>query len=173
MLYQPRNSRLGARSRLFKSAGFFFLTWATHYFPFYFMGRQMMLHSYLPAHLASTLVTGSLVELFFDSKPVEKERIERAPSEKGAADQAIQPNETPAPRSQRASKRFAGSSSASWVACGAILGVTFVFWCFWLPLTYGYPGLSVEDVRTRQILGYRLHYAYDLTQYAQYAQYAR
>lgn len=130
------------------------------------MSRQLMLHSYLPAHLASTLVTGSLVEFFFESEPVEKEPIEKVPSEKGAAGQAIQPDETLAPRSQRAPKRFAGSSTASWVACGAILGVTFAFWCFWLPLTYGYPGLSVEEVRRRQILGYRLHFAYDYAQYA-------
>ena len=125
-----------------------------------------MLHSYLPAHLASTLVTGSLVEFFFDSKPVEEEPIEKAPSEKGAADQTIQPNEMPAPGSRRTLKRFAGSGTASWVACGAILSVTFSFWCFWLPLTYGYPGLSVEEVCRRQILGYSLHYVYDYAQYA-------
>ncbi|MCJ1393921.1 hypothetical protein MMC18_006797 [Xylographa bjoerkii] len=163
-----------ARSRLFKSAGFFFLAWATHYFPFYLMSRQMMLHTYLPAHLASTLVTGSLVELFFDSQPVEVESMGEAPSEKGTADQVVQPDQPPAPRSQRALKRFAGSSIAAWVACGAILSVPFAFWCFWLPLTYGYPGLSIEGVVTRQILGYRLHFAYDYAQYyAQYAEYTR
>lgn len=133
-----------------------------------------MLHTYLPAHLASTLVTGSLVEFFFESKPaVEKETIDKRRSEKGAAGQPIQPDEPPAPKSQRPPKRFAGSSTSAWVACGAILSVTFAFWCFWLPLTYGYPGLSVEEVQRRQILGFRLHYAYDYAQYAQYAEYAR
>lgn len=35
------------------------------------MGRQLFLHHYLPAHLASALVTGALVEFIFN--------IERAP----------------------------------------------------------------------------------------------
>ncbi|MCJ1398991.1 hypothetical protein MMC11_002193 [Xylographa trunciseda] len=153
------------RARLFKSGGFFFLAWATHYFPFYLMSRQMMLHTYLPAHLASTLVTGALVEFLFDSMPVEKTSSEEVPSEQGASDQAIQPSGLPTPRSQRTSKRFAGSSTASWVACGTILGVTFAFWCFWMPLTYGYPGLSVEGIKVRQILGYRLHFTFDYAQY--------
>ena len=165
-LNQSHISLLGARSRLFKSTDFFFLTWATHYFPFYLMSRPLMLHTYLPAHLASTLVTGSLVEFFFESEPVEKEAIEKRPNEKGAADRAIQPGKSLASRSQSTPKRFAGSSTAPWVACGAILGVTFAFWCFWLPLTYGYPGLSTEEVQRRQILGFRLHYAYDYAQYA-------
>lgn len=153
------------RSRLLKSGSFFFLAWATHYFPFFFMSRQMMLHTYLPAHLASTLVTGALVEFLFDSKPVEKNIREEAPSEKGASGQAIQLAISPAPRSQVASKQFAGSSTASWAACGIILSLAFAFWCFWVPLTYGYPGLSIEGVQARQILGYRLHFAYDYTEY--------
>ncbi|KAL9122260.1 MAG: hypothetical protein Q9187_001179 [Circinaria calcarea] len=135
-----------ARSRLFKSTGYFFLTWVTHYFPFYLMSQQLMLYTYLPAHLASTLVTGSLIKFFFKSEPVEKEPIKKGPNEKGAADKAIQPDELLAPRSQHTPKQFAGSSTAAWVACGAILGVIFAFWCFWLPLTYGYPGLSIEEV---------------------------
>ncbi|KAI7663462.1 protein O-mannosyl-transferase 1, partial [Hortaea werneckii] len=44
------------RSRLYNSTGFFFLLWAAHYFPFFIMGRQLFLHHYLPAHLASALV---------------------------------------------------------------------------------------------------------------------
>ncbi|MCJ1377765.1 hypothetical protein MMC17_000861 [Xylographa soralifera] len=162
-----------ARHRLCKSAGFFALAWATHYFPFFLMSRQMMLHTYLPAHLASTLVTGALVEFFFDSRPVEEEPTETTPNVKEASGQTIHLNKSQAPRSQHTSRRFAGSSTASWIACGSILGVTFAFWCFWLPLTYGYPGLSMEGVQRRQILGYRLHFAYDYAKYLAeyYAQY--
>jgi hypothetical protein len=90
-----------------------------------------------------------------------KNRLKKRQARKGAAGQAIQPDKTPAPKSQCAPMQLAGSSAASWAACGAILSMTFAFWCFWLPLTYGYPGLSVEAVCRRQILGYRLHFAYD------------
>ncbi|MCJ1437069.1 hypothetical protein MMC27_006454 [Xylographa pallens] len=150
-----------ARHRLCKSAGFFFLAWAAHYFPFYVMSRQMMLHSYLPAHLASTLVTGSLIEFFFDSRPVEEEPIEAMPDRKEASGQIVQLRASLGPRSQGTSRRFAGSSIASWIACGSILGAAFAFWCFWFSLTYGYPGLSTQGVQRRQILGIRLFYAHD------------
>lgn len=34
------------------------------------MGRQLFLHHYLPAHLASALVTGALLEFIFNLDPV-------------------------------------------------------------------------------------------------------
>jgi dolichyl-phosphate-mannose-protein mannosyltransferase len=138
-----------------------------HYFPFYLMHRQLMLHTYLTAHLASTLVAGSLVELFFDSKTDKKEPIEKASSEKVSSSLAIEPTKTPvASKPLFASKRFAGSKTASWVVCAAILSMAFFFWCFWLPLTYGYPSLSVEAARRRQFFGFRLQYANDYRQWA-------
>ena len=60
---------LGARSRLYNSTGFFFLAWMAHYIPFFIMGRQLFLHHYLPAHLASSLVAGALVEFIFNIEP--------------------------------------------------------------------------------------------------------
>ncbi|KAG4306358.1 hypothetical protein PORY_000346 [Pneumocystis oryctolagi] len=42
---------------------FFFLFWVIHYFPFYLMGRKLFLHHYLPAHVASSLLTGSTFQL--------------------------------------------------------------------------------------------------------------
>jgi dolichyl-phosphate-mannose-protein mannosyltransferase len=35
--------------------------WAFHYFPFFLMNRQLFIHHYLPAHLASALVAGSVL----------------------------------------------------------------------------------------------------------------
>src|SRR6202012_4682523 len=69
-LSSATNFMPGTRSRLYNSTGFFFLCWAAHYFPFYLMGRQLFLHHYLPAHLASCLVTGALVEFIFNVDPV-------------------------------------------------------------------------------------------------------
>ncbi|EMR71235.1 putative glycosyltransferase family 39 protein [Eutypa lata UCREL1] len=59
-----------------------------------------------------------------------------------------------------ARERFAGQSMApAWIACTVILSLAFAGWYFYLPLTYGYPGLSVEQVQRRKWLGYDLHFA--------------
>jgi dolichyl-phosphate-mannose-protein mannosyltransferase len=143
---------IGTRSRLYNSTGFFFLAWALHYFPFYLMGRQLFLHHYLPAHLASTLVTGALVEFVFNLEPLSIDEVATAtkPAKKGA----IQTNSLPA------RERLAGQSLlAAWAAAVVILAITIGGWYFFLPLTYGYPGLSVEQVVARKWLGYDLHFA--------------
>ncbi|KAK1769934.1 putative dolichyl-phosphate-mannose-protein mannosyltransferase [Phialemonium atrogriseum] len=141
------------RSRLYNSTGFFFLAWATHYFSFFVMGRQLFLHHYLPAHLASALVTGALVEFVFQTEPPESE----------AAYQAARSGKKAAPAAKRhvtARERFAGQSMmGSWIACLVILTLVAAGWYFFLPLTYGYPGLSVEEVLRRKWLGYDLHFA--------------
>ena len=142
----------GSRSRLYNSTGFFFLAWATHYFPFYVMGRQLFLHHYLPAHLASALVTGALVEFVFSQDAGELE----------VAYQAVKAGKkTAAPKRHiTARERFAGQSMlASWIATLVILVLVAASWYFFLPLTYGYPGLSVEQVMRRKWLGYDLHFA--------------
>jgi dolichyl-phosphate-mannose-protein mannosyltransferase len=138
----------GTRSRLYNSTGFFFLAWATHYLPFYLMGRQLFLHHYLPAHLASTLVTGALLEFIFNVEPV----IDDASyaKKKGAAPQKHLP----------AREKLAGQNlSIEWAAVVVIMTVVIGGWYFFLPLTYGYPGLSVEEVLRRKWLGYDLHFA--------------
>ncbi|KEY74105.1 hypothetical protein S7711_05355 [Stachybotrys chartarum IBT 7711] len=134
-----------SRSRLYNSTGFFFLAWATHYLPFFLMGRQLFLHHYLPAHLASCLVAGSLVEFVFSAEPV---------------DEDASPSTTSPKRHITARERFAGKSLLStWIATFVILGVVAAGWAFFLPLTYGYPGLSVDEVVRRKWLGYDLHFA--------------
>ncbi|KOS16724.1 Dolichyl-phosphate-mannose--protein mannosyltransferase 4 [Escovopsis weberi] len=135
------------RSRLYNSTGFFWLAWATHYFPFYVMSRQLFLHHYLPAHLASCLVAGSLVDFVFHGEPADP--AER-PKAKGAE-----------PKHHiTSSERLANRSvMGSWIACLVILGLVAGAWYFFLPLTYGYPGLSVEAVQRRKWLGYELHFA--------------
>jgi dolichyl-phosphate-mannose-protein mannosyltransferase len=144
--------RTGTRRRIYNSTGFFFLTWAAHYVPFFIMGRQLFLHHYLPAHLASALVTGALVEFIFHVEPLD---AENTPST------AWKPiaGETP-PQHIPIRERLANSSLlAAWAACGVIYAV--LIWGFWFfaPLTYGNPGLDVEQVLRRKWLGYDLHFA--------------
>ncbi|KAI8299541.1 Dolichyl-phosphate-mannose--protein mannosyltransferase 4 [Colletotrichum sp. SAR11_240] len=139
------------RSRLYNSTGFFFLAWATHYFPFYLMGRQLFLHHYLPAHLASCLVAGALLEFIFTAEP--------APEEGYQVIKGNKKGDGPK-RHISARERFAGQSLLpAWIACGVILAVAVAGWYFFLPLTYGYPGLTVEQVVRRKWLGYDLHFA--------------
>ncbi|KAI1208784.1 glycosyltransferase family 39 protein [Annulohypoxylon truncatum] len=141
------------RSRLYNSTGFFFLAWATHYFPFYLMGRQLFLHHYLPAHLTSCLIVGALLEFVFNAEPsAEEPTYHEIKSGKRRA---------PGPRRHiTARERFAGQSMVpAWIACGVILTLAFAGWYYFLPLTYGYPGLSVEQVLRRKWLGYDLHFA--------------
>ena len=142
---------LGTRSRLYNSTGFFFLAWATHYLPFYLMGRQLFLHHYLPAHLASALVTGALLEFIFNVEPI-------------LDDTPLKGTNTKKPITTRkhlpAREKLVGQNLiASWAALGVIMAVIIGGWYFFLPLTYGYPGLTVPQVQARKWLGYDLHFA--------------
>ena len=59
-----------------------------------------------------------------------------------------------------ARERFGSQSMLpSWIAAGVILSLVAAGWYFFLPLTYGYPGLSVDEVLRRKWLGYDLHFA--------------
>jgi dolichyl-phosphate-mannose-protein mannosyltransferase len=146
-----RVSTPGTRARLYNSTGFFFLTWAAHYIPFYIMGRQLFLHHYLPAHLASCLVAGALIEFIFNIEPIEPESPPAAP---GAAKGHRRTLSKPV-RERVATQSLLGS----WIATAVVLSV--VCWCFlfFAPLTYGKPGLSVEQVNARKWLAYDLHFA--------------
>ena len=147
------------RSRLYNSTGFFFLCWALHYFPFYLMGRQLFLHHYLPAHLASCLVAGALVEFMFNVDPVldETAQIKKDKVVGKVPDKA-----------KRAfisgSERFQGQSlKFTWIAVAVIMVPVLASWIYFLPLTYGKPGLDVDQVMSRKgflsMMNYDLHFA--------------
>ena len=129
------------RSKLYNSTGFFFLAWASHYLPFFLMGRQLFLHHYLPAHLASSLVAGALVEFVFCVEPLEVVNVTKDEKEK------YTPRSSPQ------------SLTAAWIASITILTIVAGGWYFFSPLTYGSPGLDVPQVVSRQWLGYDLHFA--------------
>jgi dolichyl-phosphate-mannose-protein mannosyltransferase len=142
---------LGTRSRLYNSTGFFFLTWAAHYIPFFIMGRQLFLHHYLPAHLASALVTGALVEFIFNVEPLSDDEVDaKGKNKSGIA--------APKPRPVR-ERLGTQSLIAAWAATAVIYAA--VMWSFWYfaPLTYGNPGLDVDQVNSRKWLNYDLHFA--------------
>jgi dolichyl-phosphate-mannose-protein mannosyltransferase len=122
-----------------------------HYLPFYLMGRQLFLHHYLPAHLASALVTGGLLEFVFNVEPAVDDPSSSKLGKKGSAEYS-----THLP----AREKLAGQNHfSSWAALGVLLALIIGGWYWFLPLTYGYPGLSVPEVQARQWLGYDLHFA--------------
>lgn len=143
------------RTRFYNSTGFFFICWALHYFPFYLMGRQLFLHHYLPAHLASCLVAGAIVEFVFNVEPVLDDEV--------ALNKKDKTGKVPEKRKRgfvTANERLKGQSLLStWIAVGVIMVPVLAGWFYFLPLTYGKPGLSVEQVVARKWLNYDLHFA--------------
>ena len=144
------------RTRFYNSTGFFFLCWALHYFPFFLMGRQLFLHHYLPAHLASCLVSGALIEFIFNVEPVVEDETVLAKKDKVVA-------KVPEKTRQvfvSASERLRGQSlKATWAAVGVIMTAVLWGWYYFLPLTYGKPGLTVDEVVARKWMNYDLHFA--------------
>jgi dolichyl-phosphate-mannose-protein mannosyltransferase len=145
---------LGARNRLYNSTGFFFLTWAAHYVPFYIMGRQLFLHHYLPAHLASALVTGALVEFVFNIDPVDIDDV-------ASGNATLTKNKKTAVQQNKPVRERTVQSNllGMWAATGGILAVVVWSFLYFAPLTYGQPGLSIEQVQARKWLNYDLHFA--------------
>ena len=143
---------------MYNSTGFFFLIWAAHYAPFFIMGRQLFLHHYLPAHLASALVAGALVEFIFNIEPNDLAGFTDAQIQEGKKGNINGPQART--RSRPIRERIAGQSLlATWVASGVILAVLIWGFIFFAPLTYGKPGLSVDQVVARKWLNYDLHFA--------------
>lgn len=175
MAVSPLMLCVGTRSRLYDSTGFFFLLWAAHYVPFFIMGRQLFLHHYLPAHLASALVAGALLEFVCNLEPADSrdsvvDAFARdstaALTTDGAANaravngkkkaQAAVTTDRHKPVRERVSGR---NLWVSWAAAAAVLAIVAYSFFFFAPLTYGKPGLTVDEVVARKWLGYDLHFA--------------
>jgi dolichyl-phosphate-mannose-protein mannosyltransferase len=114
------------------------------------MGRQLFLHHYLPAHLASALVLGALVEFIFNVEPISIDEARQR--DKGT----ISPTTGGKPIRERVTST---SLYAAWAATAFIYAILIAGFWFFAPLTYGKPGLNVEQVLRRKWLGYDLHFA--------------
>ena len=122
------------------------------------MGRQLFLHHYLPAHLASALVTGALLEFVFTVDPISLEELNGAivtenknGKKKGTT--------VASRRSLSVKERMGGNMLGLWAAVGVVMAAVLWGWYFFLPLTYGKPGLDIAGVNARKWLGYDLHFA--------------
>jgi dolichyl-phosphate-mannose-protein mannosyltransferase len=109
------------RNRLWNNTGFFVLVWAVHYIPFFLMNRQLFIHHYLPSHLASTLVAGSVLNF------VLSETINYPISIRG-------------PTTRARPAMFSDLGLKGPVMVAAFTLVIFVMYVYMAALTYGTPG---------------------------------
>ena len=136
------------------------------------MGRQLFLHHYLPAHLASALVAGALLEFIFTVEPANPvtgpSSVTDAFSTSSATSlttdgSAVKKGAKNAAMTRRKPVRervlAAGGLMTAWAAAGAVLAVLAWSFVYFAPLTYGQPGLNVDEVLRRKWLGYDLHFA--------------
>ena len=129
------------------------------------MGRQLFLHHYLPAHLASSLVAGALLEFIFNVEPSESDgsvvdAFDNRSSVSLTTDGSPSKSGKKAVRGRPIRERIGGQGNlASWIACMVILVVVFWGFYFFSPLTYGFPAMDVDQVNRRKWLGYDLHFA--------------
>jgi len=129
------------RNRLLNSTGFFVSAWAFHYFPFYLMTRQLFVHHYLPAHLASTLVAGSVLNF------VLTESIEYPISVARRGITHLRP------------RMYTDFGIKGLAVSALLLTVLVTSFFFFAPLTYGTPGLSGDEVNRRRIISsWTLHF---------------
>ncbi|GAA99574.1 glycosyltransferase family 39 protein [Mixia osmundae IAM 14324] len=129
------------RDRMYNSTGFFLVAWATHYFPFYLMTRQLFLHHYLPAHLASTLAAGAIFNF------IATETINFPVSITGPS----------SPQRPREHAQVSLAMRVCVLVIVALLAITFVYFA---PFTYGTPGLDPEGINRRRILSsWTVHFA--------------
>lgn len=132
---------LDVRDRLWNSTGFFLIVWAVHYFPFYLMSRQLFVHHYLPSHLASSLVAGSVLSF------VLSETINAPVSAWGPS----------IARSRKKTYADHGVKAPIIVAMFAL--AMFAMYIYIAPLTYGTPGyvfLYFSTYSRTDIIFYRL-----------------
>ena len=106
--------------------GFLFTGWALHYFPFFLMSRQLFIHHYLPSHLASALVAGSVLQFILS------ETINYPLSIPG-----------PPPRMRLRARTWADLGLKGPITVGVFAVFMFALFVYMSPLTYGTPGYVI------------------------------
>jgi dolichyl-phosphate-mannose-protein mannosyltransferase len=98
------------------------------------------LHHYLPAHLMSALLAGSVLNFICT------ETINYPVSLNG-------------PLVRRRARQSAQVGAGMWAAAGVIILAVVACFIFYAPLTYGDQGLSPAAIHRRRFIGFSLHFA--------------
>ncbi|BEJ14723.1 hypothetical protein CspHIS471_0404900 [Cutaneotrichosporon sp. HIS471] len=132
------------RNRMYRNTGFFLGAWAFHYFPFYSMARQRFLHHYLPAHLASALVAGCILNFIL-------------------VEEVNYPMSVAGPRTRLRPAARAYVSRKGLIVLGVLSAAVVGCFLYEAPFTYGLP-LSSEQVSARKLLNtWTLHFEAKVT----------
>ena len=102
-------------------------------------------------------MTGALVEFIFNIEPPTEDEVEQSAVSTGKKKRVdVGSQVRPRPVRERIGSQ---SLFMTWAATGVILSI--VIWCFFFyaPLTYGQPGLEVDQVLARKWLNYDFHFA--------------
>ncbi|KAK0238936.1 glycosyltransferase family 39 protein [Armillaria nabsnona] len=133
------------RNRLWNSTGFFFVIWAVHYFPFFLMNRQLFVHHYLPSHVASALIAGSVLNFML-------------------SDTVNYPSSIHGPLTRSKARTYADIGLKGPIIFVVFCIVLFSMFVFLAPLTYGTPGLTGDQVNQHRLLStWTLHFAGKIT----------
>jgi dolichyl-phosphate-mannose-protein mannosyltransferase len=106
---------------LWNNTGFFFLVWAVHYLPFFLFSRQLFIHHYLPSHLMSALIAGSVLNF------VLSETVNFPVSIVG-------------PKTRLRPSQYADTGLKGFAIVVLFNLLLFLMFVFIAPLTYGTPG---------------------------------
>ncbi|KAG6813150.1 hypothetical protein H0H92_013556 [Tricholoma furcatifolium] len=129
------------RNRLWNNTGFFLLFWAVHYIPFFLMSRQLFIHHYLPSHLASALIAGSVLNFVL-------------------SDTINYPISVSGPTTRRRPSQYSDIGIKGPIIFVGFSILLFAMFLFMAPLTYGTPGLDGETVNSKRLLStWTLHFA--------------
>jgi dolichyl-phosphate-mannose-protein mannosyltransferase len=109
------------RQRLWNSGGFFMLVWFVHYAPFFLMSRQLFIHHYLPSHLASALVAGTILSFIL-------------------SDTINTPISVRGPTTRARPAQYADLGMRGPIVVGIFALILFMLFVYMAPLTYGTPG---------------------------------
>ena len=112
---------LAVINRLWNNTGFFMVVWGVHYLPFFLFSRQLFIHHYLPSHLASALVAGSVLSFVL-------------------SDTVNFPISIPGPKTRHQPSQYADVGTKGVVITAVFSLIMFFMFSFIAPLTYGTPG---------------------------------
>lgn len=127
------------RHRLISSGGFFITLWLCHYLPFFAMGRSLFLHHYLPAATCNYLLLGAIFQfVFIDGIDSPVSDLSNRPANKYPPHSVI--------------PMAAHPSAVSVAVATLILLCQAAMFIFLSPMTYGTPGMTVQQVLRHKIL---------------------
>ncbi|KAI9492559.1 glycosyltransferase family 39 protein [Zychaea mexicana] len=127
------------RHRFISSAGMFLILWLAHYLPFFAMGRSLFLHHYLPAATCNYLLLGAVFQfMFIDGVDSPVSALEGTTNTKYRRFNPL--------------LMVAHPSKYSYLAAFLILAGQAGMFVFLSPLTYGSPGMTVEQVIQHKLL---------------------